>query len=154
MKLSNRVRWVLVLPAIIATFVAESYVATHVNQPGLNNDSVAVAYLIIAVLTGIIVAPLQGLRGKRFITFMAVLFILTCLFPPWQFTADRNGKDGFHSRKPAEVSFLLTPPISPDRTVGNGVQIDFGRLILEWVALAAVTGMVWLFVVKSARSSK
>jgi len=152
MKLSNRDRWVLILPTIVATLVAEVFV---VEVPlGLNRNSVIVPCLIIAALTGTMVAPLQGLRGKRFITFMAVLLILTCLFPPWQFTADRNGEDGFHSRKPAAVSFLLTPPINPARTVGNGVQIDFGRLILEWVALAAVTGMVSLFAFKSARSSK
>jgi hypothetical protein len=152
MKLSNRVRWVLVLPTTIATFVAEAFVV--VVPLGLNSDSLGVPCLTIAVLTGIMVAPLQALRGKRFVTFMAVVFILTCLFPPWQFTADRNGEDGFHSRKPAEFSFLLTPPINPNRTVGNGVQIDFGRLFLEWVALGALTRMVWLFVVKSARSNK
>ena len=31
-------------------------------------------------------------------------------------------------------------------------QIDFGRLFLEWAALAALTGMVWMIVVKPART--
>lgn len=92
-------------------------------------------------------------------------FILTGLFPPWQFTTDKDsvngGKiafsyvppsQGVHSHKPAGYSLLFTPPTNPDSSAGNGVQIDFGRLVLEWALLAAITGVVWMLVVKPAWS--
>jgi hypothetical protein len=102
------------------------------------------------------------------------VFILACLFPPWLYTFDLNGRGGGHSRKPAGYYFIATPPqpeeppqTSPLPSQANdpdfveyakqskanakkyyGVQIDFIRLTIEWAALAAVTGMVWVFVVK------
>jgi hypothetical protein len=90
-----------------------------------------------------------------------VVFILTGLFPPWQYTTDKdsvNGHDfippgqGVHSRKPAGYSLIFSPPANPDGSAGNGVQIDFGRLFLEWAVLAAITSMVWILMVKPARS--
>jgi hypothetical protein len=107
----------------------------------------------------------QTVKSKLIIAALAA-FILTGVFPPWQFTTDKdsvNGgkKDAFsyeppsqgvHSRKPAGYSLLFTPPANPDGSTGNGVQIDFGRLILEWAVLAAITGMVWMLVVKPASS--
>jgi hypothetical protein len=88
-------------------------------------------------------------------------FIFTGVFPPWQFTTDKDsvngGKyeppsQGVHSRKPAGYSLLLTPPVNPDGADGNGVQIDLGRLVLEWAVLASITGAVWILVVKPAWS--
>ena len=91
----------------------------------------------------------RPMKTKLVITTIAI-FVLTCLFPPWQYTVDRNGSYGYHSRKPAGYSLLFNPPTNPDRIYGNGVQVDFGRLFLEWTALAAVTGVVWILVVKPA----
>lgn len=88
--------------------------------------------------------------AMRIIKWAAVVFVASCLIPPWQFTADRNGNGGFHSRKSAGYSVLIFPPTNPDRNAWSGVQIDFGRLLLEWAALAAVTGMVWVLVAKPA----
>jgi len=88
-----------------------------------------------------------------------VAFILIGLFPPWQFTTDKDSvgghefvppSQGVHSRKPAGYSLLFTPPTNPDSSAGNGVQIDYGRLFIEWSALAAITGTVWIIVVKPA----
>jgi hypothetical protein len=107
----------------------------------------------------------QPVQTKLIIAALGA-FILTGLFPPWQFTTDTDsvngGKrdafsyqppsQGVHSRKPAGYSLLFTPPTNPDTSAGNGVQIDFGRLSLEWALLAAITGIVWLLVVKPARS--
>jgi hypothetical protein len=106
----------------------------------------------------------QTMKTKLIIAALAA-FILTGLFPPWQFTTDKdsvNGSNlvyayaapsqGVHSRKPAGYLFLFTPPANPDGSSGNGVQIDFGRLVLEWAVLAAITGMVWVLVVKPASS--
>ena len=143
------VRWILVLPAMFTTFFIG---LSTVNQP---SGLWAFVCLIIAFLTGIMVAPLHG---KRFFTVVASLFILSCLFPPWQGTVDttafsRGGgfgsEPGVHSRKPAGYSLLFDPPT---QSADSGVQIDFGRLFLEWAALATVTGMVWVLVVKPAWS--
>jgi len=78
------------------------------------------------------------------------VFILTCLVPPWQYTADRNGNGGFHSRKPAGYSPIFSPPAPENVGVSYGVKIDSSRLFIEWAALAAVTGIVWMLVVKPA----
>jgi hypothetical protein len=99
----------------------------------------------------------------KFIIAALGAFILTGLFPPWQFTTDKDSVNGFkqgfgfvapsqgvHSRKPAGYSLLFIPPANPDGSAGNGVQIDFGRLFLEWAVLAAITGMVWILVAKPA----
>jgi hypothetical protein len=111
--------------------------------------------------------------AKQIIKWAAIVFVASCLFPPWQYTAGSvhsvsepqpprppraprapqpprpprptpYGNGGFHSRKPAGYSLLFDPP------TGNGVQIDFGRLFLEWAALATVTGTFWVLVVKPA----
>jgi hypothetical protein len=105
-----------------------------------------------------------NVKTKLIITAL-VAFILTGLIPPWQYTTDKGSVNGFkqgfgyvppsqgvHSRKPAGYSLLFTPPANPDGSAGNGVQIDFGRLVLEWAVLAAITGMVWILVVKPAWS--
>jgi hypothetical protein len=102
----------------------------------------------------------QTMKTKLIITAL-VAFILTGLFPPWQFTTDKDSvgghqfvspSQGVHSRNPAGYSLLFTPPVNPDSSAGNGVQIDFGRLSLEWAVLAAITGMIWILVVKPAWS--
>jgi hypothetical protein len=110
------------------------------------------------------------------------VFILACLFPPWLYTFDLNGRGGGHSRKPAGYYFIARPPppeeppheptpsdVPKTNTIDfrpdvpdfgqdsyaiavakrhYGVQIDFARLAIEWAALAAATGMVWVFVVR------
>jgi hypothetical protein len=102
------------------------------------------------------------MKTKLVITAL-VAFILTGIFPPWQYTTDKDSVNGIrgevfdtppsqgvHSRKPAGYSLLFTPPKNPDGSAGNGVQIDYGRLFIEWAALTAITGAVWIIVVKPA----
>ena len=77
----------------------------------------------------------------------AIAFVISCLIVPWQYTADFNGNDGFHSRKPAGYSLLIDPPVNTERTNhgserGFGVKIDFDRLLLEWLAMSGVTGLI------------
>jgi len=106
----------------------------------------------------------QTVKTKLIIAALGV-FILTGLFPPWQFTTDKdsvNGSNlvyayaapsqGVHSHKSAGYSLIFTPPVNPDSSAGNGIQIDFGRLSLEWAMLAAIAGIVWMLVVKPAWS--
>lgn len=88
---------------------------------------------------------------KKILIVAATLFVLTSIVPPWQYTEDRNGESGFHSKKPAGYSLILAPP-EPERgsfrSEYYGVQIDFGRLFLEWAVLAVATGIVWVLIVK------
>jgi hypothetical protein len=74
------------------------------------------------------------------------MFILACLFPPWLYSL--NGPNGIHSRKPAGYYFIAKPPAPESSYPTYGVEIDLTRLAIEWAALAAITGMVWVFVVK------
>ena len=121
------------------------------------------------------VTPIKTIPTNRIVKLAAILFVASCLVPPWQFTFDKSGD---HSRNPAGYSFLIFPPSNP-AAIGKpansnrygfpdslsspweyypppvinpsyGVQIDFGRLFLEWSALAAVAGMFWALVIKPA----
>ena len=141
MKLSNKVRWILVLPTSVLVFLAGCFVSYKFRS----DDVGVIVWGISALLTAIMVAPLHG---KRFLTIAASLFILTCLIPPWQNTADRNGNSGYHSRTAAGYALLFYPPTNPNTTLGHGVQIDFGRLFIEWAALAGITGLVWMLLGK------
>ncbi len=149
MKLSNKARWILVLPVAVATFFGWVVLAQLLPRDLVLGDFFAAMVFATSILAGIIAAPLHG---KRLLICAAALFILTCLCPPWQYTTD--GNNGFHSRQPASYAPIFDPPTNPDRTYGHGVQIDFGRLILEWVVLAAITGAVWLVVIKPAWSGE
>ncbi len=101
---------------------------------------------------GKMMEKIKRIGAKNILLCGAVAFILCGLFPPWQYTADRNGEYGFHSSKPAGYSLIFHPPKPQDNGAAFGVKIDFGRLLLEWAALAAATGMVWVLVVKPAWS--
>jgi hypothetical protein len=82
---------------------------------------------------------------------IAGVFFLSCIIPPGQQSQYKLTLDGSGMfRASAGYALLFNPPN------GYEVQIDFGRLFLEWVALAVVSGMGWLFIVKSAfhRSNK
>lgn len=146
MKLSNKIRWILVVPAALVTFIGWVILARLLPND-MTGDFFAAMAFSTSILASIIAAPLHG---RRLLTCAAALFILTCLCPPWQYTADVNGNDGFHSRQPAGYALIFDPPTNPDRAFGNGVQIDFGRLFLEWAVLAVAAGIVWVLVVKPA----
>jgi hypothetical protein len=81
--------------------------------------------------------------AKRIIKWAAIIFVASCLIPPWQFTADRNGNSGFHSHKPVGYSLIFSPPTNPDQYQWSGVQIDFGRLFIEWAAIVAIAGLIF-----------
>ena len=155
-KPSNKVRWILVLPAIVLTFflcdfLIFFFLIINFLPDNMKGDWLLGVGILICFLSGILVAPLHG---KRFLAIVATLFIFTCLFPPWRATSG--------DRRPMGYGLVFSPP----QKSRNGVrpafsdnyeqipvfaQIDFGRLFLEWAALAAVTGMAWMIVVKPAR---
>jgi hypothetical protein len=148
MRLSNRLRWILAIPASVTFFLVGGKSLDMLRLPDGGPLELAIITLfIITFSVGVLVAPLHG---KRFLTTAASLFILTCLIPPWQYTADRNGNSGYHSRTAAGYALLFDPPTNPNITLGHGVQIDFGRLFIEWAALAGITGLVWMLLGKPA----
>jgi len=87
------------------------------------------------------------LKTKILIVTLAA-FILTCLFPPWLNVLDVPYHA--HQRTPAGHEFIL---FQPDSKGGAwSVEIDLKTLFVEWAALAAITGTVWVLVVKPAWS--
>ena len=152
MKLSNKVRWILTIPASFAVFLVGAKSLDMLRLP--DGEPVVLAIITLLLITfsvGVSVAPLHG---KRFLTIAASLFILSCLFPPWQYTADRNGNDGFHTRTPAGHFFIFDLPPTQYPGYGEreyyGVQIDLSRLFVEWAALAGIIGLVWMLLGKPA----
>jgi len=89
----------------------------------------------------------KNIKTKILIAALAA-FILTCLFPPWLNVLDVPYHA--HQRTPAGHEFILFPPDS--KGGAWSVEIDLKMFFVEWVALAAVTGMVWVLVVKPAWS--
>ena len=76
------------------------------------------------------------------------LVILTALFPPWSYTFDSPGRSGgsMHSEKPAGYGFIFLPP-SPEKKSGAsyGIQIDFGRMFLQWFLVAAICAAIIMY---------
>lgn len=75
------------------------------------------------------------------------VFVAFTLFPPWLYTAYVTGtrhSQGFRSEKDAGHHFIFTPPSPENDAPPFGTKIDVSRLVLEWVAVVAITGMVLL----------
>lgn len=89
--------------------------------------------------------PKNTMKTKILIAALGAFF-LTCLFPPWLNVLDIPYHA--HQRTPAGYAFILFPPDS--KSGPWSVEIDLKTLFVEWVALAAITGTIWLFVVKSS----
>lgn len=123
MKASNSERWFLNSTDrwIIAGSVWFVIIFVAI---GSDDGTVEVISFALAILTGIIVAPFQVLSGKRFVIVMAVLFILSCLVPPWRaVTRDRHPMGYGSVFNPPKENSGFPPTIY--------AQIDLGRLFLE-----------------------
>ena len=81
---------------------------------------------------------------KVFPKIALFLFLLSCLFPPWLHTYDRNGDRGGHSQKPAGHYFLLAPPDTYRADEFHGVRLDFSTLLVEWLALAGMASACFI----------
>jgi hypothetical protein len=123
MKISKPFHWVLAALASLIVFSIAYY------QAVLGNNSLAAFCLVFAIIAGVMISPLEILTGRRFIVSIAALFLLTCLFPPWQYI--HGGAAGY--------GLVFDPPKRED-----SVQIDSGRLLIEWAAVAGSTGLIWI----------
>lgn len=82
---------------------------------------------------------------KTFIIRAAiVLFLLTCLFPPWQQTYDSNGTKGGHAAVSVGLQFILTPPAPSRNDSAYGVRLDFTTLFVEWIGCGALLAAPFL----------
>jgi hypothetical protein len=78
-------------------------------------------------------------RQQSIVSLGVALFVLMSLIPPWKYSLDASGV--VYSR-PARYAFIGSPP-EPEAavTLAGGVEIDFSRLILQWLVVGAATGL-------------
>lgn len=68
-----------------------------------------------------------------------VLIALAGLFPPWVYTVRASNEVKIVKPAPRGYPLFLAPQPERDHPL-FGVQVDFARLAVEWVVVAAVTG--------------
>jgi hypothetical protein len=88
--------------------------------------------------------PMKKTRKTKILIIALAVFLVTCLFPPWLNVLDVPYHA--HQRSPAGHEFFFSPPDS--KGGAWSVEVDLKMLFVEWAALAAITGAVWLIVVK------
>ncbi|KZY65613.1 MULTISPECIES: hypothetical protein [unclassified Oleiphilus] len=86
-------------------------------------------------------------RDHKIIKVSAIVLAIALLFPPWEYTYQKEGMS--QSVKPATHAFLFTPPKPESASPFFGVQLSYGRLVIE-VLLVGVLASVYRF---SARKS-
>lgn len=77
----------------------------------------------------------------RILIGAVVIFAGMGLFPPWTYTFDAPS---IHRVKPAGYKLIVAPPNSEHEDSRCGVQLDFLRLLIQWIVLSAATGGLFL----------
>jgi len=77
-------------------------------------------------------------KQRKIVIVGVVLFVLMGLFPPWTYTLDAPS---VHREKPAGYALIISPPGPEKHAPAYGVRIDISRLIVQWLVLAAATGL-------------
>lgn len=94
-------------------------------------------------------------RQQHIVLAGTALFILMGLFPPWTYTGDTGHE------KPAGYALIITPP-EPPSVLGRvyrrfkdvkGVKLDWSRLIVQWLVVAAATGVAMFLLTGQPGSS-
>ena len=81
-------------------------------------------------------------KARPWILLCAVAaFMLCSLFPPWLSTLNTSG---IHSERDAGYHFIFTPPAPAYDSRYYGVRLDCARLMIEWLSIAAASGVTWL----------
>lgn len=78
---------------------------------------------------------------RKTLVVAALLFVASGVCPPWIYTV--NGQS-FHSERPAGYALVMKPPEPMQSNLASGVKLDFSRLVVQWLVLAALTGGVLL----------
>jgi len=95
----------------------------------------------------------QRAREKFWIAVGICCLVLAVLFPPWVAKVDTQT---FRVSRSVGWDFIMSPPSPPK--IGNirsqyiAVQLDFGRLALEWVAIAGLTAIAALASARKRRT--
>src|SRR5882762_8617016 len=90
-------------------------------------------------------------RTKIVLICAGLLITLSGLFPPWRERADIPYK--LHFDKSLGYSFIWSPPSSTlvgapqfsNFSNATTIQVDLSRLFIEWIIVAAVTAVLFLF---------
>jgi hypothetical protein len=82
-----------------------------------------------------------NLKQIRILIAAGVIFIAMGTFPPWTYTLDL---ESVHREKPAGYALIVSPPPPEKDAPAYGVQIDFSRLLIQWLILVAATGGLFL----------
>ena len=71
-------------------------------------------------------------RNKRLLKVGFVLVVLMGAVPPWRYTTTRKGV----TYESTGYAFIL----KPDSDIGWRSRVDVGRLMLQWIVVAASVG--------------
>lgn len=78
-------------------------------------------------------------KHKVILIIALCVFIASILIPPWDYVFDRAYHA--HTRNPAGYHFLFSPPQKQVDSPLYGVDVSQGRLFIEWLCIAALTGI-------------
>jgi len=87
------------------------------------------------------------LTNRRIVICAAVVFTFLGMFPPWIEKIDIPYR--MHAERSAGYSVIISPPTpDPKKSFANraSVQIDWSRLVLEWIVLGAAAATALYFV--------
>lgn len=77
-------------------------------------------------------------KQQKIVIVGVVLFVLMGLIPPWTYTLEAQT---IHRVRPAGYALIISPPDPEENAAAFGVKIDISRLIIQWLVLAAATGL-------------
>lgn len=84
----------------------------------------------------------RALLSSAWLTVIGLGLMVNWLYVPWTYTYQRRGLSPVSSQ--AGYDFLTSPPPLPGRPyISEGVEIDYGRILLQTAAIAAI-GLVGL----------
>jgi hypothetical protein len=75
---------------------------------------------------------------KRIIISGAIVIILMGLIPPWTYTFNYKSVS---RTKPAGYALIIVPPPPEKKHVAAGVELDFKRLLVQWLITGIATGI-------------
>ena len=89
-------------------------------------------------------------RGTRiFLTLACLALLAVTLYPPWTYTFQSQGIS--QVTNPGPRAFLFLPPAPELGYLYSGVHLDYGRLLVEWLCIGALSALLLIVVRISPR---
>ena len=85
--------------------------------------------------------------NKTFLKIALLLGLLSCIYPPWQYTVD--SVHGGRSVKPAGYYLIFLPPAPKSDSLWDGVRIDIFRLLIQWIIIILLLLVGSIFVISN-----